>query len=66
VMHPLALILSGNIEEALDGKAPPTVAEPSLEEGVSRVVQDTVDGFQALKEVATTGGGVPTMKHARH
>jgi len=42
------------------------VAEPSLEEGVSRVVQDTVDGFQALKEVATTGGGVPTMKHARH
>ena len=67
VMHPLALILSGNIEEALDGKAPPTVAEPSIEEGVRTVVQDTMDGLHALKEVATTGGeGVPTMKHARH
>jgi AI-2 transport protein TqsA len=66
VMHPLALILSGNIEEALDGKAPPTVAEPSIEEGVSRVVQDTVEGLHALKEKATTGAGVHTMKQARH
>jgi len=68
VMHPIALILSGNIEEALDGKAPLNVGnEPSIEEGVSKVFEDTVSTFHALKEAATTtsvAGSVP--KQSRH
>jgi AI-2 transport protein TqsA len=70
-LHPITVLLCLIFWTMLWGipgavlAAPMTASLKILCESVE-VVQDTVDGFQALKEVATTGGGVPTMKHARH